>query len=86
MVSPTYFRVCPIFEDNAFAGRLRSVPEDDEGIDVDFLRKRLQDEDQNAPGDEASGNGPPTHRPHNDGHEVRSNGNTKDVSKLHYHR
>ena len=43
MVSPTYFMVCPIFEDNAFAGRLRSVPEDDEGIDVHFLRQRLSD-------------------------------------------
>ncbi|KAL8780970.1 MAG: hypothetical protein Q9213_006221 [Squamulea squamosa] len=46
MVSPTYFRVCPIFEDNAFAGRLRSVPEDDEGIDVEFLRQRLHEEEQ----------------------------------------
>ncbi|KAI4204575.1 MAG: hypothetical protein LQ346_001584 [Caloplaca aetnensis] len=42
-VSPTYFRVCPIFEDNAFHGRLRSVPEDEEGIDVEFLRRRLQE-------------------------------------------
>ncbi|KAI4112157.1 MAG: hypothetical protein LQ339_000165 [Xanthoria mediterranea] len=81
MVSPTYFRVCPIFEDNAFAGRLRSVPEDDEGIDVDFLGKRLQDEDQNALGDEASRNDSPTHRPHNGHHEVPSNGNTRDTLK-----
>ncbi|KAI4184098.1 MAG: hypothetical protein LQ348_004597 [Seirophora lacunosa] len=44
-VSPTYFKVCPIFEDNAFHGRLRSVPEDDEGIDVDFLKLRLQEAD-----------------------------------------
>ncbi|KAL8773345.1 MAG: hypothetical protein Q9209_001739 [Squamulea sp. 1 TL-2023] len=49
MVSPTYFRVCPIFEDNAFAGRLRSVPEDDEGIDVEFLRQRLHEEEQAIP-------------------------------------
>ncbi|KAI4149540.1 MAG: hypothetical protein LQ341_001290 [Variospora aurantia] len=50
-VSPTYFRVCPIFEDNAFHGRLRSVPEDDEGIDVDFLKIRLQeaDDDKSVP-------------------------------------
>ena len=45
MVSPTYFRVCPIFEDSGFAGRLRSVPEDDEGIDVGFLRQRLHEEE-----------------------------------------
>ncbi|KAL8705410.1 MAG: hypothetical protein Q9201_001482 [Fulgogasparrea decipioides] len=43
LVSPTYFRVCPIFHDNAFHGRLRSVPEDDEGIDVEFLRQRLHE-------------------------------------------
>ncbi|KAL8829351.1 MAG: hypothetical protein Q9170_006212, partial [Blastenia crenularia] len=43
MVSPTYFKVCPIFEDNAFHGRLRSVPEDDEGIDVAFLEQKLQE-------------------------------------------
>ncbi|KAL8756252.1 MAG: hypothetical protein Q9184_004568 [Pyrenodesmia sp. 2 TL-2023] len=48
-VSPTYFRVCPIFEDNAFHGRLRSVPEDDEGIDVKFLKKRLQEVEDEPP-------------------------------------
>ncbi|KAL8927244.1 MAG: hypothetical protein Q9208_002420 [Pyrenodesmia sp. 3 TL-2023] len=48
-VSPTYFRVCPIFEDNAFHGRLRSVPEDDEGIDVEFLKKRLQEVEDESP-------------------------------------
>ncbi|KAL8950982.1 MAG: hypothetical protein Q9222_003016 [Ikaeria aurantiellina] len=41
MVSPTYFMICPIFEDNAFHGRLRSIPEDDEGIDVDYLRQKI---------------------------------------------
>ena len=46
LVSPTYFRVCPIFHDNAFYGRLRSVPEDDEGIDVGFLRQRLYEADK----------------------------------------
>ncbi|KAL8716669.1 MAG: hypothetical protein Q9225_006024 [Loekoesia sp. 1 TL-2023] len=41
LISPTYYRVCPIFENNAFHGRLRSVPEDDEGIDIDCLRRQL---------------------------------------------
>ncbi|KAL8851370.1 MAG: hypothetical protein Q9221_003737 [Calogaya cf. arnoldii] len=74
MVSPTYFRVCPIFEDNAFAGRLRSVPEDDEGIDMDFLRQRLRDLDRKAPSDKASGD---DSQPHNESHEVSSNGSSK---------
>ncbi|KAF5680757.1 plp-dependent transferase [Fusarium denticulatum] len=28
--------------DNGFEGRLRGVPEDDEGLDIDFLRKALE--------------------------------------------
>lgn len=49
LVSPTYFRVCPIFHDNAFHGRLRSVPEDEQGIDIDFLRQRLREADRKPP-------------------------------------
>ena len=41
MVSPTYFLACRIFEDNGFHGRLRSVPEDEEGVDIEYLRKEL---------------------------------------------
>ncbi|KAL9594571.1 MAG: hypothetical protein Q9219_006955, partial [cf. Caloplaca sp. 3 TL-2023] len=51
LVSPTYFKVCPIFEDNAFHGRLRSVPEDEEGIDTDFLRRRLDEVSSEATSD-----------------------------------
>ena len=46
MVSPTYFKVCPIFQDNGFFNRLRSVPEDEEGINIDFLKKRLEESDR----------------------------------------
>lgn len=42
MVSPTYFLACRIFEDNGFHGRLRSVPEDEEGLDITYLREELQ--------------------------------------------
>ena len=42
MVSPTYYHACRIFEDGGFYGRLRSVPEDQEGVDVDYLRKALE--------------------------------------------
>lgn len=41
MVEPTYFLACPIFEDCGFVGRLRGVPEDDEGIDIEFLQAGL---------------------------------------------
>ena len=42
MICPTYFMACPIFEDSGFHGRLRSVPEDNEGVDIDFLRKEMR--------------------------------------------
>ncbi|KAL0261853.1 Valine--pyruvate aminotransferase [Diplodia seriata] len=51
MVEPTYFLACPIFADAGFGGddddegspsRMRGVPEDDEGIDVGFLRAAIE--------------------------------------------
>lgn len=42
MVAPCYFLACPIFADAGFDGRLKSVPEDDEGIDLEHLRKGLE--------------------------------------------
>lgn len=48
MVEPTYFLACPIFEDNGFRGKLRGVPESDEGIDVDFLRRQFEEAESNA--------------------------------------
>ncbi|KAL2069443.1 hypothetical protein VTL71DRAFT_14122 [Oculimacula yallundae] len=41
MVEPTYFLACTIFQDAGFGGKLRGVPENESGIDVDFLRKAL---------------------------------------------
>ncbi|KAL9113524.1 MAG: hypothetical protein Q9227_002261 [Pyrenula ochraceoflavens] len=41
MIEPTYFLACPIFEDAGFVGRLRGVPEDDEGINIQWLRTKL---------------------------------------------
>lgn len=46
MVSPVYHLACRIFEDNGFSSRLRSVPEDEEGIDIGFLRERLRRSDE----------------------------------------
>lgn len=42
MVEPSYFLACPIFTDAGFEGRLRGVPEDEEGLDIGFLRYALQ--------------------------------------------
>lgn len=42
MIAPTYFLACRIMDDSGFAGRLRGVPEDDEGVDLVFLRRELE--------------------------------------------
>lgn len=43
VVAPCYHLVCPIFEDAGFRRRLRSVPEDEEGISVECLEKGLKE-------------------------------------------
>jgi DNA-binding transcriptional MocR family regulator len=48
MVAPTYFLACRIFEDSGFAGRLRSVPEDEEGIDLASLSRQIAESEQRA--------------------------------------
>lgn len=48
MVAPTYHMACRIFEDSGFAGKLRAVPEDDEGIDIDFLTKQIAKSEEAA--------------------------------------
>ena len=55
MVSPTYFHACRIFEDGGFYRRLKSVPEDREGINVDYLEKALEESDsrEDFPGTQA---------------------------------
>ncbi|ORY01819.1 aromatic amino acid aminotransferase [Clohesyomyces aquaticus] len=42
MIEPSYFLACPIFMDAGFEGRMKGVPEDPEGLDIDFLRRGLQ--------------------------------------------
>ncbi|KAG6006003.1 hypothetical protein E4U54_000254 [Claviceps lovelessii] len=42
MVEPCYFLACPIFTDAGFEGRLHGVPEDEQGLDIDFLRSALE--------------------------------------------
>ena len=43
VVAPCYFMACPIFEDSGFRGRLRAVPEDEAGVDVGVLERRLKE-------------------------------------------
>ncbi|KAL3487390.1 pyridoxal phosphate-dependent transferase [Aspergillus germanicus] len=43
IVEPAYFLAFRAFEDAGFAGRLRGVPEDEEGVDVEFLEERLKE-------------------------------------------
>ena len=59
MVSPTYFLACRIFEDSGFHGRLRSVPEDEKGVDIEYLRKALHLSEMKA---RAEGNTQPVWR------------------------
>ncbi|PVH96705.1 PLP-dependent transferase [Periconia macrospinosa] len=46
IVSPAYMLAFRIFQDSALS--LRAVPEDDEGIDVDFLQQELKKSDKTA--------------------------------------
>lgn len=48
MVSPTYFMACRIFEDSGFYGQLKSVPEDNEGVDIHFLKEGLRKSEEEA--------------------------------------
>lgn len=45
MVSPTYFLACRVFQDSGFH-QLRSIPEDDEGIDIGILKEELRKSDE----------------------------------------
>ena len=48
MVSPTYYLACRIFADAGFDNRLRGVPEDEEGIDLDYLEQGLRESEERA--------------------------------------
>lgn len=46
MVEPTYFLACTVFEDFGFKDRLIGVPEDEEGLDLEILRERIESVDR----------------------------------------
>lgn len=50
VVAPTYHLVCRIFEDNGFVGRLRAIPEDDDGVDVAYLEASLAKHEKESNG------------------------------------
>lgn len=62
MIAPTYFLASRILEDGGFLGKLRAVPEDDEGIDMAILRSKIRDSEEDAI---AGGNLKPVRQPHN---------------------
>lgn len=41
VIAPCYYLACKIFEDAGFAGRLRAMPEDEEGIDLEELERKI---------------------------------------------
>ncbi|KAK3319230.1 pyridoxal phosphate-dependent transferase [Apodospora peruviana] len=59
LVAPCYFLACPIFEDAGFGGRMRAIPEDEEGIDLHWLGRGLKEVDERRNGDEE-----PKYKPH----------------------
>ncbi|KAI1132411.1 pyridoxal phosphate-dependent transferase [Nemania abortiva] len=57
IVAPCYFLACPIFADAGFTGRMRAVPEDEEGVDVEVLERKMcaLEKEQRGRSDDGSG-------------------------------
>lgn len=52
IVAPSYMLAFRIFDDSGFSKKLRSVPEDDQGIDIEFLRREIRKSEERAAKDE----------------------------------
>ncbi|KAF1995637.1 PLP-dependent transferase [Amniculicola lignicola CBS 123094] len=48
IVSPSYMLAFRIFDDSGFHKKQRAVPEDDEGIDIEFLRREIRKSEEKA--------------------------------------
>ncbi|KAF2266469.1 PLP-dependent transferase [Lojkania enalia] len=51
IISPSYFLAFRIFDDSGFHHKLRAVPEDDEGIDIEFLKRNIKESEDKAKSD-----------------------------------
>jgi len=51
LVAPAYMLAFRIFEDAGFSGKMRAVPEDEDGLDIEFLRKALRKSEEKAKSD-----------------------------------
>jgi DNA-binding transcriptional MocR family regulator len=56
IVAPAYFLAFAIFEDAGFHNKLRAIPEDNEGIDMEYFRKEIKKSEDQA---RADGNSEP---------------------------
>ncbi|KAF2735695.1 PLP-dependent transferase [Polyplosphaeria fusca] len=48
IVAPSYMLAFRIFDDSGFHQKLRAVPEDDEGLDIEFLKREIRKSEENA--------------------------------------
>jgi DNA-binding transcriptional MocR family regulator len=56
VVAPAYMLSFRMFEDAGFHQKLRAIPEDDQGIDIDYLRREIKKSEEKA---KAAGNTEP---------------------------
>ncbi|CAK3804442.1 related to aminotransferase [Lecanosticta acicola] len=59
-VAPAYMLAFRVFEDAGFAGKMRAVPEDEEGIDIAYLARELAKSEEKA---KSRGNTQPLYKP-----------------------
>ena len=52
IVAPAYMLSFRIFDDAGFHKKLRAVPEDEEGIDIEFLRREIRKSEEKAKSDD----------------------------------
>jgi DNA-binding transcriptional MocR family regulator len=51
IVSPSYMLAFRVFDDAGFQKKLRAVPEDEEGIDIEYLRDQIRKSEERAVAD-----------------------------------